>query len=446
MKHKYSTYLIVIILGIALFGTVVGNLQSGDIDEVCNQDNSTLFRWLGEWKCANLMDASFNLTVNNVTIYNNYTSNSDMIDGRQYENAWNSTYNVSYNGALNNASYLSTFNSSYVTQYTNVTFNRVDVNTTADFGTPYFIALKSGNAVLNISDYNNGGNHEPMFYADGGHSGGTALLFANKNAFFRILPFSDGYTYFQGSGGSVAFSGLNGVQGTSARFDFVNTYITGQLGVGGVTPQANLDVARGTSASGTAVLHGTTYTTNINYGANEDWYLRAGKSGGTIFMNDVGTGDVTMCQGGGTVNIGNGAGGSWSPTDSVVDIFAPAKFVDIDSNVGGEWGMKFRGYDGSNFIPIFLFTADGTTGQIRMGSNHSAYYPTIYSGNKEVMRFTTDGNVSIGQTLATVKLDINGTLKVNGGSPNQAICWKSDGKTLGYCLTVVNASGGCTCN
>jgi len=34
----------------------------------------------------------------------------------------------------------------------------------------------------------------------------------------------------------------------------------------------------------------------------------------------------------------------------------------------------------------------------------------------------------------------------NGGSANKVICWKSDGKTLGYCSSAVDSGGGCTCN
>lgn len=33
-----------------------------------------------------------------------------------------------------------------------------------------------------------------------------------------------------------------------------------------------------------------------------------------------------------------------------------------------------------------------------------------------------------------------------GGSANKAVCWKSDGKTLGYCSSLVGADGSCTCN
>jgi len=47
-----------------------------------------------------------------------------------------------------------------------------------------------------------------------------------------------------------------------------------------------------------------------------------------------------------------------------------------------------------------------------------------------------DGNLTI----------VNGTVEAGGGLPNHAICWKTDGKTLGYCSGVI-ADGVCaTCN
>ena len=43
-------------------------------------------------------------------------------------------------------------------------------------------------------------------------------------------------------------------------------------------------------------------------------------------------------------------------------------------------------------------------------------------------------------------LTVNGTAAIGGGSAGHVICWKADGKTLGYCSTAPNSSGVCTCN
>ncbi len=43
-------------------------------------------------------------------------------------------------------------------------------------------------------------------------------------------------------------------------------------------------------------------------------------------------------------------------------------------------------------------------------------------------------------------VDIYGVVTAGGGSANKAVCYKSDGKTQGYCSSAVDSSGGCTCN
>ena len=63
----------------------------------------------------------------------------------------------------------------------------------------------------------------------------------------------------------------------------------------------------------------------------------------------------------------------------------------------------------------------------------------------------TTGSPIITQQSASVAgaLSAGGIISGAGGSNNRAVCWKSSGsgvKQLGYCSTVVDASGNCTCN
>ena len=59
----------------------------------------------------------------------------------------------------------------------------------------------------------------------------------------------------------------------------------------------------------------------------------------------------------------------------------------------------------------------------------------------------SSGNVGIGTSSPSAKLDINGNVIIRtGGSAGKAICWKADGITLGYCSSAVGADGSCTCN
>lgn len=57
------------------------------------------------------------------------------------------------------------------------------------------------------------------------------------------------------------------------------------------------------------------------------------------------------------------------------------------------------------------------------------------------------GGVSLFKATTTEGSSVIGPFQVStGGSTGKATCWKADGKTIGYCSTVIDAGGGCTCN
>lgn len=74
----------------------------------------------------------------------------------------------------------------------------------------------------------------------------------------------------------------------------------GRLGIGfNLIPTATLDVERGTAPDGTAIFRGTTHVSHFNYSTNEDTYIRGGKNGSKVIINDVvGLGNVGI----GTIN------------------------------------------------------------------------------------------------------------------------------------------------
>lgn len=70
---------------------------------------------------------------------------------------------------------------------------------------------------------------------------------------------------------------------------------TGNVGIG-VAPLGGvrLTVARGTGSNGTAVFRGSAWASHINYGTAENTYIRGGKNGSYVFLNDVPGGEVIM--------------------------------------------------------------------------------------------------------------------------------------------------------
>jgi hypothetical protein len=73
----------------------------------------------------------------------------------------------------------------------------------------------------------------------------------------------------------------------------------GSVGIGTPTPTATLDVARGIVGNdGTAIFRGTNHVSHFNYATDEDTYIRGGKDGSKVIINDGALGNVGV----GTIN------------------------------------------------------------------------------------------------------------------------------------------------
>ena len=66
---------------------------------------------------------------------------------------------------------------------------------------------------------------------------------------------------------------------------------------------AMLDVGRGTGGDGTAMFSGTAINSHFNYGSEEHTYIRAGKSSGHVYLNDILNGKVIIGNGSSTFGI-----------------------------------------------------------------------------------------------------------------------------------------------
>ena len=69
----------------------------------------------------------------------------------------------------------------------------------------------------------------------------------------------------------------------------------GQVGIG-VAPYgiARLTLARGTGIGGTALFRGSQYASHINFSTAENTYIRGGKAGGIVYLNEMNGGETIM--------------------------------------------------------------------------------------------------------------------------------------------------------
>jgi hypothetical protein len=109
------------------------------------------------------------------------------------------------------------------------------------------------------------------------------------------------------SGGSFLALDRNSIQARGSSFGFggggfskfesnlrLNPF-GGKVGInsGSINLTANLEVYRAsTSNAGSAVFKGTTHYSHFHFGVNEDTYIRGGKDGSAVIINDGGLGNV----------------------------------------------------------------------------------------------------------------------------------------------------------
>lgn len=126
-------------------------------------------------------------------------------------------------------------------------------------------------------------------------SGGSLRVENNDNTNFMML---DGNS-IQSQVGSLVSSG------TSAAPLLINPY-GGNVGIRTSTPNASLSVFRGNGVDGTAAFFGTNHVSHFNYSIGENTYIRGGKTGSVVYINDSHNGDVNIATGGGSINTGSG--------------------------------------------------------------------------------------------------------------------------------------------
>ena len=98
------------------------------------------------------------------------------------------------------------------------------------------------------------------------------------------------------------------VGGGSSQWTTAGTsifYNTGNVGIGTSAPGAKFQVL-GLAPGGTAAFTGTTFSSHFNFNgdSSEDTYIRGGKAGSRVIINDVSAGNTLMSLSGGNVGVG----------------------------------------------------------------------------------------------------------------------------------------------
>lgn len=213
-----------------------------------------------------------------------------------------------------------------------------------------------------------------------------------------------------------------------------NGYLTvaSRLKVGGgesdtTTPTYGLEVGRVSTPAGTAIFRGSTHASHFNYSTPEDTYIRGGKAGSKVFINDTsGLGDVSMVVGGGDVGIGTA-----SPACKL-DVYMGANnscFVRIQNTCCetlARTGVHLKSDNGDTYLvqtsstynavagwaDRFVISANSNvTGGILAYANSAPIALATTNSNGCDLYIDTAGDVGIGTTNPSATLDVIGCMR-----------------------------------
>jgi len=153
--------------------------------------------------------------------------------------------------------------------------------TTAIFGgNASGISLQQNAPGIGFNQYYAGGSK----YISNGY--GAVQWFDHTAGYMALDMFGNGLANGNGVGGKRAFTIAN----------------NGNIGIQTGPANASLYVVKSTNFDGSAIFGGSSYNSNFHYGSAEHTYIRAGKAGGNLYLNDIPGGIVSM--GGGTTKVG----------------------------------------------------------------------------------------------------------------------------------------------
>ena len=162
-----------------------------------------------------------------------------------------------------------------------------------------------------------------------------------------------------------------GIGNSNSFTEIMTVRGSGNVGIGINVPSGKLDVS-----NGAAWFRGTANINHFNLGATEDTYLRGGKAGSKVFINDIaGPGPVYI---GGNIGIGN-----TTPDAPLSFLNALGNKTALYSNgVSSQYGFGIQ----SELLQIYT---DGIFSDIAFGNGSSGSFT-------ERMRVKGNGNVGIG--------------------------------------------------
>ena len=169
---------------------------------------------------------------------------------------------------------------------------------------------------------------------------------------------------------------------------FLTVKNTGNVGIGTDSPAAKLNVI------GHSKFNGTSYHSHFNYTGDgtEDTYIRGGKAGSKVRINDSHNSNVLIALGGGNVGVGTN----------------PNQRLEVDGNIRlTDYSDDIQFGGTANMLSYNQWVASASGGmRITNGASASTGHIAFETSTGEKVRILRDGSVGIGITNPSAKLEV----------------------------------------
>ena len=271
------------------------------------------------------------------------------------------------------------------------------------------VGIGTSTPIAKLSVFTTSPHGSPTGISVAAGSGGANLLARDSSTHHNWFPYTDGINYYSANAHQFRSADHN--------TNWMHISSSGNVGIGSTTPEDKLVVS-----GGSIVVKGTTYPSlNLYTTSGTNWAITNRYTGNRLSIDVIGTGEIVNILSNGNVGIGTTSptyklevAGDLKITTGMLMAPVTSSLYATDgalSYYATNNGVYLNGAGANGWLRLNSSGVENDVTSINIyGSTYSSAPGQIWlrTGGSSRIAIKSDGNVGIGTTDPTVKLDIRG--------------------------------------